>query len=326
MLRNDHSQMNGDLEGASGGASWTEFCEQRAASASEDFSRAVRVFFQEHPAQNRPNALHDFASKYVEYFLEHFEAQTLLRHLSHGSVGVLGGGVTGVVSRGTSPHNSPHKSPRKSAPPGGVMDLGGHGAIASGGSSGAGPRSNRPPGLSSATRSHTFDVGDGAASTGTGSATGSTQGLGLSLSHEHMDHGDYHEQHQITSPSPTKHSSKSFFRRFSIRGIRNNIRPLRQLFKQHSDEIELPNNSSFNDASNSNSKKHKNRHEKGDKAKMTKMLVECKKEGIVNQLVDEDFCGKTKWDKCRLVLVKTTGGYILEFFIPPKVQNTSKHA
>ena len=128
-------------------------------------------------------------------------------------------------------------------------------------------------------------------------------------------HSEFSDRH-ISGPK----NRKSFFRRFSFRGIRHQMKPFKQLFKQHSDESELSHSSSFNgsgcDTLHIHNKKPKHGH---DKIKMTKMLVECKKEGIVNQLVDEDFNGVTKWDKCRLVLIKTTGGYMLEFYTPPKV-------
>jgi len=44
------------------------------------------------------------------------------------------------------------------------------------------------------------------------------------------------------------------------------------------------------------------------------------KEGIVNYLsVDNtNMDGKQKWEKCRMALVKTTGGYMLEFYSPTK--------
>jgi hypothetical protein len=44
------------------------------------------------------------------------------------------------------------------------------------------------------------------------------------------------------------------------------------------------------------------------------------KEGIVNYLsVDNtNIDGKQKWEKCRMALVKTTGGYMLEFYSPTK--------
>lgn len=310
------SQMNGEVV-SSNDQSWLDFCEQKATAASEEFALAVRMYLQEHPCSlsvgpsvgtssnsSRPSAFQDFATKFVEYFLEHFESHAKLKH--PGNALAAAGG-----SRGASPHNSPHRSPRKTLPPSAIELW-----CRNSNPHGAGPGwSTRTSGLST-TRSHTFDVADGAASSGTGSATGSLQRLGLSHSHEHVNnHGEYHDDQSESGPSPTK-QSKSFFRRFSIRGIKNNIRPLRQLFKQHSDESEFTYNSSLNE---STSKKGKVKSDKGDKTKMAKMLVECVKEGIVNQLVDEDFCGKTKWKKCRLVLVKTTGGCMLEFFIPPKV-------
>lgn len=42
------------------------------------------------------------------------------------------------------------------------------------------------------------------------------------------------------------------------------------------------------------------------------------KEGIVNYLTvdNSNIDGKHKWEKCRMALVKTTGGYMLEFYSP----------
>ncbi len=44
------------------------------------------------------------------------------------------------------------------------------------------------------------------------------------------------------------------------------------------------------------------------------------KEGIVNYLTvdNTNIDGKQKWEKCRMALVKTTGGYMLEFYSPTK--------
>ena len=133
-------------------------------------------------------------------------------------------------------------------------------------------------------------------------------GVGSSdLNHIVNDGGDY------TDDSPSPRSHKSFFRRLSFRSFRSGARNFRGLFKQHSDEVELS-------TSSDNKKKHK--HEK--KEKVTKMIVECKKEGMVNQLMGEDAQGRSLWEKCRLVLVKTTGGYMLEFYTPPKVSKQKK--
>lgn len=46
--------------------------------------------------------------------------------------------------------------------------------------------------------------------------------------------------------------------------------------------------------------------------------MECRKEGIVNYLMGEQPDGTHRWERCRLALVKTVGGYMLEFYWPPK--------
>lgn len=59
------------------------------------------------------------------------------------------------------------------------------------------------------------------------------------------------------------------------------------------------------------------------KTKLAKIVVECRKEGTVNYLTPESLeqpTGTHKWEKCKLVLVKTVGGYMLEFYSPPKSQ------
>ena len=51
--------------------------------------------------------------------------------------------------------------------------------------------------------------------------------------------------------------------------------------------------------------------------------MECRKEGAVNYLTPESLdqpSGSQKWEKCKLVLVKTVSGYMLEFYSPPKSQ------
>lgn len=49
--------------------------------------------------------------------------------------------------------------------------------------------------------------------------------------------------------------------------------------------------------------------------------MECRKDGIVNNLTPESLdqpTGTQKWEKCRLCLVKAVGGFMLEFYMPPK--------
>lgn len=116
--------------------------------------------------------------------------------------------------------------------------------------------------------------------------------------HTGHDESDYSED---TDSPKTQH--KPFFRRLSFKGLRRG----KGLFhKQHSDEVELSS--------------HLNKH---NKTKLAKIVVECRKEGLVNNLTPESLeqpGGPQKWEKCRLALVKTVGGYMLEFYSPPKAQ------
>lgn len=116
--------------------------------------------------------------------------------------------------------------------------------------------------------------------------------------HTGHDESDYSED----TESPKIHH-KPFFRRLSFKGLRRG----KGFFqKQHSDEVELSTNL--------------NKH---NKTKLAKIVVECRKEGLVNYLTPESLeqpGGPQKWEKCRLALVKTVGGYMLEFYSPPKAQ------
>ncbi|XP_018565607.1 SH2B adapter protein 1 isoform X1 [Anoplophora glabripennis] len=102
---------------------------------------------------------------------------------------------------------------------------------------------------------------------------------------------------EIEEGSP-KLQHKPFFRRLSFKVLKKS----KDLFhKQHSDEVDLAHN----------------------KTKLAKIVVECRKEGIVNYSTPESLDqpgGPPKWERCRLQLVKATGGYMLEFYSPPKNQ------
>ena len=55
---------------------------------------------------------------------------------------------------------------------------------------------------------------------------------------------------------------------------------------------------------------------------MSRIVVEWVKEANVNFIVG-DLVGldeKPRWEKCKLRLVKASGGFLLEFFVPPKVR------
>ena len=117
---------------------------------------------------------------------------------------------------------------------------------------------------------------------------------------------DYSDQ-EPESPSVLK--QRPFFRRFSFKGLTKGR--ARNLFhKQGSDEVELSYN---NNASGSSHKTEK-------KGKTAKIVVECQKEGLVNFIPgDAAMDGGSNWEKCKLMLVKAAGGFMLEFFSPPKM-------
>ncbi|XP_012223613.1 SH2B adapter protein 2 isoform X2 [Linepithema humile] len=116
----------------------------------------------------------------------------------------------------------------------------------------------------------------------------------------HEEFSDYSEHEgEAVSPKP---AHKPFFRRLSFKGLKKG----KGFFhKQQSDEVEL-----------SHSEHRKDKH---SKAKLSKIVVECRKEGIVNSLMGENIDGtQQKWEKSRLALIKAIGGYMLEFYSPPK--------
>lgn len=103
---------------------------------------------------------------------------------------------------------------------------------------------------------------------------------------------------------------KAFFRRLSFKGLRKgkNFLFLQALFHRNSDDLDATTSSSS----------------RANKTKLAKIVVECRKEGIVSFLtpesLDQPSVGAQKWEKCRLALVKAVGGYMLEFYSPPKSQ------
>lgn len=124
-----------------------------------------------------------------------------------------------------------------------------------------------------------------------------------------VNHEDYSDLSEPEGEASPKVHHRPFFRRLSFKGLKRG----KGLFhKQHSDEVEL---------SNVHHHHHFDRRSKGDKhekTKFTKVIVECVKEGTVNYVSGENIDGRQKWEKCRLTLVKTSGGYMLEFYAPPK--------
>uniref|UniRef100_A0A4V0Y8J5 Putative signal transduction protein n=1 Tax=Rhodnius prolixus TaxID=13249 RepID=A0A4V0Y8J5_RHOPR len=118
----------------------------------------------------------------------------------------------------------------------------------------------------------------------------------------HEEHNDYFDSEAETRSPKLFH--KPFFRRLSFKALKKGKG---FFYRQVSDE---------NDTSNGLTKSIK--FDKHSKTRLAKIVVECRKEGIVNYLIGENPDGTQKWERCRLALVKTIGGYMLEFYSPPK--------
>lgn len=109
----------------------------------------------------------------------------------------------------------------------------------------------------------------------------------------------------------------------------------RSLFKKHSsDELVLNDVTSMNGQNGGSSDLHttnqsqisakkslgSNRKQKSRTNSTTsKTIVDVIKDGNVNFISGKDLDGK-KWEKGRMCLIKTVGGYLLEFYSPPKVK------
>lgn len=64
-----------------------------------------------------------------------------------------------------------------------------------------------------------------------------------------------------------------------------------------------------------------------NKTKLSNIVVECRKVGEVVVLTQESLesSENQKWEKCKLALVKTVGGYLLEFYSPPNAKKVCVH-
>ena len=274
--------MNGETDSAgTQPADFVAFCELQAAIAASDFAESCRIYAQEHPENSHPIAWQDFSDTYVEYFRAHFEVLTSLNDKHLANSAAASGD-----------HSSESGSKRPPLRPG-------HSS-----SSDSSPRHIPPKCVPLGRDEHAATNGE---------TTDAVSPFKCATAYA-VDAGDY-TGHGLLD---TKHN-KSFMRRFSFKVLRNGVKPLRHLFKQRSHESQiLPTASSTtNGAGGSCENKSKNI---GEKSKFTKIIAECRKEGVVHQLTGEDSEGKSKWEKCRLMLVKTTGGDMLEFYIPPKVR------
>ncbi|XP_045173945.2 SH2B adapter protein 1-like [Mercenaria mercenaria] len=263
---------------------WMEFCDKHARTSAEDFFESFLVFLKAHPTSEfRPREPIDYARKFVELFLQHFEHR---------------------INKGA--HSKDNETARKEmAIEGPEMWLNRNEA---GSESSA---INGVDGPASLARSNhdDRDIFDDEHSVHNDAL-------------EHDNSGFTSETQNSSMVSPALKSKGSILKRFSFRKIKQ-----RGLFKQNSEEMELASGSSDNYSREKHlneqkqSKRNKRLH-KESKHKLTPNLPhsvgEVKKEGIVYVLTGEDSRGKSRWEKTRLVLLKTDTSYLLEFYSPPK--------
>lgn len=129
--------------------------------------------------------------------------------------------------------------------------------------------------------------------------------------HSTSSHIDDYERESSPerSISPTRKPARGILRRFSFKSIRKS-----KLFKQNADD-------GGSDSHPSTASPHSRVKQKGKRDHKHKYAVDSdvQKEGIVSVLNFEDSKGKSKWEKTRLVLLKSPSGFQMEFFSPPKV-------
>ncbi|KAK9504606.1 hypothetical protein O3M35_010907 [Rhynocoris fuscipes] len=186
-----------NAESSGDGVNWVDFCEKHAKSAASNFAKSFICYVNSHNPNSSTLEHREFLSKFIDSFVEHFEAE-LLKHKDKPSL---------------------------------------------------------------------------------------TNGI--------AENNDYFDPEASTKSPKLFH--KPFFRRLSFKALKK-------------DE---------NDPTNNGLSKSL-KFDRHSKTRLAKIVVECRKEGIVNYLLGENPDGTQKWERCRLALVKTIGGYMLEFYSPPK--------
>ncbi|XP_006813363.1 SH2B adapter protein 1-like [Saccoglossus kowalevskii] len=131
---------------------------------------------------------------------------------------------------------------------------------------------------------------------------GGRQGGEMDFHHSHFQqettstqdqNNQSHSSHSKAEKTKMPGSSKTqLTKKMSFKSMRETVR---SKFRKHSEDLN-----------------HGSKH-------TTRSKQDILKEGIVNQLIFPDpQHGKNKWEKSKLMLVKTDGGHMLEFYSPPK--------
>ncbi|KAL4223274.1 signal transducer [Mactra antiquata] len=273
---------------------WMEFCDKHARTAAEDFFASFLVYLKAHPTSEfRPREPSDFAKKFVEFFVQHFEYKINKNRFADENDTIVKERVTdgaGMWNGLDGNNDSRNVSDNSLTDMNGFNGLGSH-------------ASPRTPSENGQPYSDQFNVNEDSSQLNQSSLTAEAS-------------------HSTTVASPALKPKGSILKRFSFRKIKQ-----RGLFKQSSEELELASGSSENylrekHLNDQKQSKRNKRHHKESKHKLVPNLPhsvgEVKKEGIVFVLTGEDSKGKSRWEKTRLVLLKTESNYLLEFYSPPK--------
>lgn len=222
-----------------------DFCERHASSSAQNFVRDFVAFDRNTPSVGRSKDPYDYAKKFTEFFLRHFDYELKRSSFVSDSFAEV--------------NNSTQRE-----------------------------------------------------------ATDLAQEVGRTTREPHNgETDDYADQDSSPEREVSPARKKGILRRFSFKNIRKS-----RLFKQPSDDVEAGDSHPHHHHHHNHHRKYTKHKDKKDRTRTISGGDESsvRKEGIVNVLQPgDDSRGKSRWEKTRLVLVKASGGHLLEFYTPPKV-------